>query len=319
MKDIAKAAGVHVSTVSLALRGRESISKKTRARITELAREMGYRPDPRLDAFNYQRSLLIKSRSLPSLAYISDMDTVQAMNRHPEQSDVYRGLKTYCDEQGIALGVFFMGDGRLSSSRLAGILESRGINALALHYCRDDVEVPELNWSLYSVVKVDSHHVLEGMDSLGPNHRLGSRMAVKGAVDAGYQRPALVLDRTISSHCQGMFEVGYFLQMEEEGLGFLPVCYELSDGRGLKLWLDAHQPDVILTPQVARLRDGLGGGVDLPVLGMQSQGDEALPWVGSAYEEAGRQVAQLLVQKIQTNDKGMSGAPCLEWLPLKWG
>jgi DNA-binding LacI/PurR family transcriptional regulator len=43
LKDIAEIAGVHVSTVSKALRGSTDINKETRQRITEIAKEKGYK------------------------------------------------------------------------------------------------------------------------------------------------------------------------------------------------------------------------------------------------------------------------------------
>ena len=55
MKDVAKEAGVHQTTVSLALRNHPSLPKSTRDRIQELAHSMGYRPDPAISAIAAQR------------------------------------------------------------------------------------------------------------------------------------------------------------------------------------------------------------------------------------------------------------------------
>ena len=43
--EVAKAAGVSISTVSYALSGKRSISSDTRRRIEEAARELDYRPN----------------------------------------------------------------------------------------------------------------------------------------------------------------------------------------------------------------------------------------------------------------------------------
>ena len=50
MADIARKAGVHVTTVSLALRNHPRLPASTRERIQALAKELGYVPDPFLRA-----------------------------------------------------------------------------------------------------------------------------------------------------------------------------------------------------------------------------------------------------------------------------
>src|SRR5688500_4585380 len=56
LADIAAAAKVHVTTVSLALRDHPSIPPVTRARIRAMAREFGYQRDPLIDALNFHRA-----------------------------------------------------------------------------------------------------------------------------------------------------------------------------------------------------------------------------------------------------------------------
>ena len=51
LSDIAKEAKVHVTTVSLALRDHPRIPAETKQRIKDLAKKMGYAPDPILSAW----------------------------------------------------------------------------------------------------------------------------------------------------------------------------------------------------------------------------------------------------------------------------
>src|SRR5690606_18100520 len=50
LSDIAKQAEVHVTTVSLALRNHPRLPERTRKRIQKIAEELGYQPDPVLQA-----------------------------------------------------------------------------------------------------------------------------------------------------------------------------------------------------------------------------------------------------------------------------
>lgn len=319
MKDLAEAAGVHVSTVSLALRGRESISKEMRERIRKLADEMGYRPDPRLDAFNYQRSLQVRSRSLPSVAYVCDLPGAHALAGHKEHGPVFAGVKAFCDAGEVALDCFFLGGGSLSSARLNTILESRGINALVVHFCGDEALELELNWEQFCVVKVDSHRGFPKVDSLGPNYRQAARMAVEAALQRGYKRPGLVLGASMARRLKRMYEVGYMLELMESGREVLPVCYWDGSCGDLAECLKEGGVDCLITPEVQAVRASGVLDAGLPVFGLMEAGDEGLPWVKPVYEEVGRQVVQLLVQKIQTNEKGFGDAACLEWIPVLRG
>ena len=55
LRDIAQAAGVHYSTVSIALRDHPRISAPVRRKIKAIAQRMGYTPDPALAALNAYR------------------------------------------------------------------------------------------------------------------------------------------------------------------------------------------------------------------------------------------------------------------------
>src|SRR5262249_37806176 len=58
-KTIADRLGVHSTTVSMALRGVESIPPATRRRIVDVAREMGYQPNAMARHLRYSRSRMI--------------------------------------------------------------------------------------------------------------------------------------------------------------------------------------------------------------------------------------------------------------------
>ena len=64
LADIAVRAEVHVTTVSLALRNHPRLPAQTRERIQELAKKMGYVPDPFLRALVAYRGKMMQRRML---------------------------------------------------------------------------------------------------------------------------------------------------------------------------------------------------------------------------------------------------------------
>ncbi|HRP04381.1 MAG TPA: LacI family DNA-binding transcriptional regulator, partial [Opitutaceae bacterium] len=75
LSDVAKRAGVHVTTVSLALRNHPRLPESTRRRIQSLAKRMGYAPDPLLRALVAYRGRVIERRNVPTLAYVTNWAT----------------------------------------------------------------------------------------------------------------------------------------------------------------------------------------------------------------------------------------------------
>ena len=69
LKDVANVAGVHPTTVSMALRNHPRIPEATRSRLKKLAEEMGYTRDPALVAlveYPIRSTAANRRRSSPS-------------------------------------------------------------------------------------------------------------------------------------------------------------------------------------------------------------------------------------------------------------
>lgn len=81
MKDVAKAAGVSVMTVSRAFKQDTSVSAETRDRIREMAEDMGYVFDSTAANLRSQRSGFI-AITIPSINNANFADTVGAMSDH---------------------------------------------------------------------------------------------------------------------------------------------------------------------------------------------------------------------------------------------
>ena len=73
MKDIARVANVHQTTVSLALNNDPRITVATKDKIQRIAKEMGYVPDPTLRSLVSYRRTTRKPRFQETLALIFDI------------------------------------------------------------------------------------------------------------------------------------------------------------------------------------------------------------------------------------------------------
>jgi DNA-binding LacI/PurR family transcriptional regulator len=134
INDIAKKAGVSKTTVSFAFNSPSKISKETCARIMEIAREIGYMPDP------VARTLA--TRQTGSIGLLLPQ-TVQEIFLNPYISEILRGVGAVCDREGISLGVFSPLKGALAqtirNAAVDGIITvgiGPGMDVLDIFYLR---------------------------------------------------------------------------------------------------------------------------------------------------------------------------------------
>ncbi len=126
LREIAEKAGVSRATVSLALRNHSSIPPKTRLRIQEEARQLGYRPNPLVSALmTYQRSTQPRETHL-TLAVILNF------SRHGPWQDflsegLLRNAAARAEQQGYRLEEFWLGDLNMTGQRLSTVLYRRNV------------------------------------------------------------------------------------------------------------------------------------------------------------------------------------------------
>lgn len=95
IREVARQSGVSMATVSRALNGRPDVSDTTRARIEQVANELGYLP-------NQQARALVRRRS-DMVGLIWDTSYVHNMGRSPFLTDLLVGLKMALVDTGYHL------------------------------------------------------------------------------------------------------------------------------------------------------------------------------------------------------------------------
>src|SRR5882724_2526676 len=156
LADVAHKAGVHFTTVSLCLRNHPRIPLPTRKRIQELARGMGYMPDPNLHALASYRTRTMARKSPPTLAYLSNgygRAGWQNMNALPQY---YAGALARASELGFTLKHLWMQEPGFKLAQLNRDLCDRTIAGLIIASQTAEVDQPlELNWEKFPAVKID--------------------------------------------------------------------------------------------------------------------------------------------------------------------
>lgn len=155
MKDVAKVAGVHQTTVSLALRNHPSLPQATRDRIQKLANEMGYRPDPALSALVAYRQATKNQPSEQVIAWIINVKDTKRVDEQHVHRLLMAGAKERASELGYKLDVFWLGKEYKDSKSLNRVLKARGIQGVIFGAFDYYDEPFELDWDLFSCIKVN--------------------------------------------------------------------------------------------------------------------------------------------------------------------
>jgi DNA-binding LacI/PurR family transcriptional regulator len=96
INDIAQRAGVSKTTVSFAFNNPSKISKETFTRIMDIARELGYVPDP------VARTLAMRQTGSIGLLL---PQAIQEVFLNPYIPEILRGIGYVCDQEGLSLGI----------------------------------------------------------------------------------------------------------------------------------------------------------------------------------------------------------------------
>ncbi len=322
--DVARAAGVHNTTVSLALRNSPAIPEGTRKRIQALAEEMGYHPDPALRALvAYRKGCAVRDRK-ETLAYITNAETRWGWRELPADELFYAGAMKKAAQHGYQLEHFWLGEPGLTQRRLSSMLFHRGITGalLASHRPAGDTLL-EFDWRRMGAVKIGFFPQVPALHRVTDDHQGSVRLAMKRIFAAGYRRVGLVLPKAWDESVDQAWSSGFMFEQNRAPANCrLPVLFlparpaaDLSSGeppvdeartKALARWLEVYRPDAILSSFAF-----LGGaleelGISIPrdlafVDLFLSSCDGRLAGVRQSSERVGEIATEMLVGLLQQN------------------
>ncbi|AHF94829.1 hypothetical protein OPIT5_27735 [Opitutaceae bacterium TAV5] len=306
-RDVARAARLHFSTVSLALSKSSKVNTRTREQVMQVARELGYERDPMLAALASYR----KGRETPAyqgeFAWIVQSPPDSSWRQCPENLAYLDGAGTVARNFGYRVCPFDLKDYPRGVERLPAILRNRGIRGAFL--CPATPEDPMLNCDLGSIPGVTLGFALRhtSLHAVAVN-RYGTILDVIEQLSArGHRHIGFAVPRSLNDRLNGIYLAAFLLYQTT-----LPAADRLSpyledepDEHSLHAWLEREQPTALLTapgiiPQLIHK-------LDVPVPAKVSLALASLPEPDGFYAgidecpaEVGRRAAELLVSRAET-------------------
>jgi LacI family transcriptional regulator len=268
LKELAKAAKVSVMTVSRALRNQSHVAPGTRARIHELARSMGYRPNPLVSALmTYRRTGRSGLRTLV-MGFVTSFSTRDGWQEVAIHREFYEGMRLGAERHGYRVDSFWLREPGMTARRLSQILYNRDVRGLVIAPLPVGLGHLRLEWERFSSIALGYSMVWPELHRAA-NHQFRSmRLAMRRVRKRGHHRIGLALRASINERVSHHW-VGGYLSEQYHDAGAERLMPLISPDRDWKRatferWYLEQRPSVVLS-QHEEILDWLGAmGVAVP-------------------------------------------------------
>lgn len=249
IKDIAVAAGISHTAVSLALRNHTKVSEATRERVQKLADEMGYRPDPTLGSLVAYRQGLRPTQYRETIAWFTCFPT-----RDGWKGNIYNKYFEGAAQRGLELGFtidhFWLKDEALSSDQIGRILRARGIRGALICPLPDRMHRLNLPWERLTAVTFGHGIMHPRLHRVACDHFAALVLAFRTLRHRGFRRIGLVLPFSHDVRVRHSYSAAYFsAQQRLEPKDRIPIFYDrgIEDPKQLGQWVREHKPEAVMT------------------------------------------------------------------------
>jgi LacI family transcriptional regulator len=316
LRDIARAAGVHFTTVSLALRNHPRLPRPTCERVQRLAREMGYVPDPMLASLATYRKGLRPVEYQATLAWVTAFPERDRWGQIDIFREQYTGATRRAEELGYKLDHFWLAEPGMTPARATQILRTRNITGLVIAPLPRAGGVVALDWEHFSSVAIGYSLASPALHLVCAHQYRCIRLALHELAARGYRRVGLVVLRASNDRVDHNWLAGYLVEQFDlpEAEQLRPLLLPAWDPEAFVRWLRREKPDAIISklpetlPTLRSLGIAVPGEIGLAYLSDTHPGDEH-----SGVDENPRQVGaaavDFVVAQIHRNERGVPALP----------
>ncbi|MDI1251075.1 MAG: LacI family DNA-binding transcriptional regulator [Lacunisphaera sp.] len=316
LQDVAIQAGVHRTTVSLALRDHPRIPLETRERVKAAAVRLGYQINPLVAALMQSRRLGRTVRHV-TLAYVTNYPTRYGWKpvTH-DRPDFFPGAVARARELGYKLEDFWLAESGMTPGRFCDILTARNIHGLIIGRLPPDQNSLALDWNRFSCVALGMtlrspvlHHVTE-------NHYETVWQGMQRCLERGYRRVGFVFSEANDSPRVGDRWLGAYLRQQ---LSFpvkdrLVPCPQIpASQRAFAQWFKRSRPDALIAtharPVIGWLKQmGLSAPRDVGLIDLEDH--PQFDCAGVRYDPAmiGALAVEMLIGLLHRNETGVPAA-----------
>jgi DNA-binding LacI/PurR family transcriptional regulator len=331
--DIADKLGVSHVTVSLALKNHHRISLARRAEVRQLAKSMGYQPDPFLAGLAAYRRSRGTASFLGVIAWINHWAEPKDLHRFNEFEGYWKGAREAAKHLGYVVEEICWPQD-CPAKRFERILLARGIQGVLIppHPHQETLAWTNFDWSKFSLIRFGLSVQNPDSNVVTSDQFRATVMAMKNIHRLGYRKVGFVLDRELDENIGGNYTGGFFAAQKLFGIQTdgSQLIFETETIRRrpeqteneVAVWLKAFRPDAILTTMtnIPGMIRKLGWRIprDIAVAGTSVADIPVDAGVNQRAQEIGRIAVEMLVKQINVNERGEPSAPCRILVESTW-
>jgi len=318
MADVARMAKVSKNTVSLALRNDPQIPRATRDKISEIAERLGYRKNPTVCHLMSVLRAGAKSGHKATLGLLNANQDKNAFRTHPTIPTYVTGCRSRAERLGYGLDEFWLHDPRLDAEKLLRVFRTRNIQGAIITGMMNGNRLPERFQSVWENLPC----VVTGLRTREPalsfscaDHHILALRAFQKAIELGYRKPALVLEKSIDELVEGRFSGGMLIAQQalparRRLAPFFAVSEALANPRIFHEWFQHEKPDVILTLYHVVERWLTDKGIKVPddvgLIQLEWRNDHS-HWAGMHQhnDEVGAAAVEMVIAMIHSGERGV--------------
>lgn len=260
---IAARVGVSQMTVSRALNNKPGVKAETREKICQVAKEVGYRPNPRLATLMASLRSRRKKLSYEIMAFVTTFSEEFEWKKNPLFLSYFEGAAERASTLGYQLEHFWVNDDKMPGRRLSHILYSRSISGLIVAPLPVGTPTIDLDWSKFASVSFGHSLRSPAIHRIQNDQHKMMDIALTHIRQYGYRRIGFVIGTDDDKRVEYAWRARYLLDRDlyTKPRDVLPLFMAPNlwtpDMKALlptfKTWLQKHKPEVVLTinPAVA--------------------------------------------------------------------
>jgi len=314
VRDIAKRAGVHFTTVSRALAKHPSIPTRTCERIRKIADELKYVPDPMLSALTSYRTRLATPTFHGNIAWLTNGFSRGGWNSCGTFDLHFKGATGRAQELGYQLEEFWLREPGMTSRRIVEILTARNIRGVILSpQPRAKMRV-RLDWDRFAAVTFGFTLAWPNLHVVTSNCFQSMQQVVRHLRALGYRRLGLALTAISNERVNHAWSGGFLsLQHEWPRNQKIPLHMPRTlTEKGFMKWVKDQRPDAIISQELGLLEVLQQNGYRVPEdMGFATQSltsyvhTRRIAGVDENATEAGAVAVNLLVGMMHRGEWGI--------------